>query len=204
MTDEYEYDAYGNSFTKQGTTPNNYMYRGEQYDADLGLYYLRARYYNPATGRFLSRDPENGIITDPASLHKYLYAGGDPINLIDPRGRASMLETGDLSAIIGRAPVPALVELAGGAYASAVSYATSAALWVAETAVSTWARVAAWQEAIGLIAMAKGLTRVFLCDAAAIAIRAVINYVAGSGTPFAIIQKFADTCVGYLNGLPFP
>jgi RHS repeat-associated protein len=35
-------------------------YRGEQYDPDLGLYYLRARYYNPATGRFLSRDPEDG------------------------------------------------------------------------------------------------------------------------------------------------
>jgi RHS repeat-associated protein len=34
------------------------FYRGEQYDSDLGLYYLRARYYNPATGRFLSRDPE--------------------------------------------------------------------------------------------------------------------------------------------------
>ena len=60
VTDEYEYDAYGNSFTKSGTTPNNYLYRGEQYDSDLGLYYLRARYYNPATGRFLSRDPLEG------------------------------------------------------------------------------------------------------------------------------------------------
>ena len=47
VTDEYEYDAYGNSFTVSGTTPNNYLYRGEQYDSDLGLYYLRARYYNP-------------------------------------------------------------------------------------------------------------------------------------------------------------
>jgi large repetitive protein len=47
----YEYDAFGNSFTKQGTTPNNYLYRDEQYDSDLGLYYLRARYYNPNTGR---------------------------------------------------------------------------------------------------------------------------------------------------------
>ena len=100
VTDEYEYDAYGNSFTKQGTTPNNYLYRGEQYDSDLGLYYLRARYYNPATGRFLSRDPEDGKATDPASLHKYLYAGGDPVNGIDPMGRESMLETGSIDAII--------------------------------------------------------------------------------------------------------
>jgi len=88
VTDSYEYDAFGNSFTKTGTTPNNYLYRGEQYDPDLGLYYLRARYYNPATGRFLSRDPEDGKFADPATLHKYLYAGGDPANRIDPLGRA--------------------------------------------------------------------------------------------------------------------
>jgi len=89
VTDEYEYDAYGNSFTKSGTTPNNYLYRGEQYDSDLGLYYLRARYYNPNTGRFLSRDPNAGYIDLPATLHKYLYAGGDPINGIDPTGRTT-------------------------------------------------------------------------------------------------------------------
>ena len=59
----------------------------EQFDSDLGLYYLRARYYNPATGRFLSRDPEDGVAKDPASLHKYLYAGGDPVNFLDPTGR---------------------------------------------------------------------------------------------------------------------
>jgi len=62
-------------------------YRGEQYDPDLGLYYLRARYYNPNTGRFLSRDPEDGKPIDPKTLHKYLYVGGNPVNWIDPRGR---------------------------------------------------------------------------------------------------------------------
>ena len=55
---------------------------------DLGLYYLRARYYDTMTGRFMSRDPEDGIPTDPGTLHKYIYAGGDPVNLIDPTGRA--------------------------------------------------------------------------------------------------------------------
>jgi RHS repeat-associated protein len=63
------------------------FYRGEQFDADLSLYYLRARYYNPQTGRFLSRDPEDGNAKDPQSLHKYLYAGGDPVNWADPIGR---------------------------------------------------------------------------------------------------------------------
>jgi len=93
VTDEYLYDAFGNSFTKTGTTPNNYLYRGEQYDSDLGLYYLRARYYNPNTGRFMSRDLEDGKAKDPASLHKYLYADGDPVNMSDPRGREAMIES---------------------------------------------------------------------------------------------------------------
>jgi RHS repeat-associated protein len=67
------------------------FYRGEQYDPDLGLYYLRARYYNPGTGRFMTRDPEAGNRFDPASLHKYLYAGGDPVNEIDPTGRDAVI-----------------------------------------------------------------------------------------------------------------
>jgi RHS repeat-associated protein len=94
VTDSYEYDAFGNEITHTGTTPNNYLYRGEQYDPDLGLYYLSARYYNPQTGRFLSRDPNDpelfrpdGYPTDPRALHKYLYAGGDPVNAKDPTGR---------------------------------------------------------------------------------------------------------------------
>src|SRR5258708_4142407 len=43
----YDYDAFGNKINSTGTTPNNFLYRGEFFDSDLGLYYLRARYYNP-------------------------------------------------------------------------------------------------------------------------------------------------------------
>jgi RHS repeat-associated protein len=73
-TDTYEYDGFGNQINSTGSTPNSYLYRGEAYDSDLGLYYLRARYYNPLTGRFMSRDPEEGNIYDPKILHKFLYA----------------------------------------------------------------------------------------------------------------------------------
>src|ERR1700749_4628520 len=58
----------------------------------LVLYYLRARYYNPLTGRFMSRDPEDGKVRDPQTLHKYLYAEGDPINGDDPTGHDDLLE----------------------------------------------------------------------------------------------------------------
>jgi RHS repeat-associated protein len=95
VTDQYEYDAFGNEFTVSGgsNTPNEFMYRGEQYDSDLGLYYLRARYYNPLTGRFMSRDPEDGNTADPNTLHKYLYANGDPVNMEDPTGHAAYIES---------------------------------------------------------------------------------------------------------------
>lgn len=69
---------------------NPSYYRGEQYDSDLGLYYLRARYYNPLTGRFMSRDPKDGESAEPATLHRYLYASGNPVNALDPSGRGAI------------------------------------------------------------------------------------------------------------------
>lgn len=90
ITDTYSYDAFGSQVSHTGSTLNNYLYRGEQYDSDLSLYYLRARYYNPLTGRFLSRDPDDHGQLDPNQLHKYLYADGDPANGVDPTGRGNL------------------------------------------------------------------------------------------------------------------
>jgi len=53
---------------------------------------LRARWMNPITGRFMSRDPDAGQIAIPATLHKYLYAAGDPVNRVDPSGRDDLFE----------------------------------------------------------------------------------------------------------------
>jgi hypothetical protein len=46
VTDTYDYDAFGNLIHSTGTTPNNYLFAGEQFDPDLNLYYNRARYLN--------------------------------------------------------------------------------------------------------------------------------------------------------------
>ncbi|MGD0832397.1 MAG: RHS repeat-associated core domain-containing protein [Terracidiphilus sp.] len=99
VTDTYDYDAFGNLINHTGSTPNVYLYRGERFDPDMGMYCMRARWYNPATGRFMSRDPEEGEPDDPASLHKYLYANGDPVNLADPTGRMTAEYPVNLSGI---------------------------------------------------------------------------------------------------------
>ena len=82
----YDYDAFGNLLHSTGTTPNNYLFAGEQFDLDLGLYYNRARYLNSSTGRFWTMDTDDGADNQPLSLHKYLYTEGDAINGSDPSG----------------------------------------------------------------------------------------------------------------------
>ncbi len=99
VTDTYDYDAFGNLIAATGTTPNRYLYSGEQYDADLGLYYLRARYHNPDTGRFWSMDSYEGEGSDPGTLHKYTYCGNNPVNAWDPSGQVSLGEVMTSAAI---------------------------------------------------------------------------------------------------------
>jgi RHS repeat-associated protein len=86
VTDTYTYDAFGNLIGRTGATPNDYLYSGERFDADTGLYYLRARYLNPESGRFWTMDSYGGSAHDPRSLHKYTYVSNEPVNTVDPSG----------------------------------------------------------------------------------------------------------------------
>lgn len=65
---------------------NAYLYCGEQYDPDLGLYYNRARYLNVDSGRFWQRDVFEGNPLIPETFHKYVYGHSDPVSNIDPSG----------------------------------------------------------------------------------------------------------------------
>ena len=75
---QYDYDAFGNRL--EGSDPDPFGYCGEYYDSESGNIYLRARYYNSETGRFISEDPAKD------GVNWYVYCGGDPILYVDPFG----------------------------------------------------------------------------------------------------------------------
>ena len=76
----------GGAVATQSSSLTSLGYSGEHFDAQAAQQYLRARFYNPATGTFNRLDPFSGNMHDPQSLHKYLYVHGDPVNGIDPTG----------------------------------------------------------------------------------------------------------------------
>ncbi len=92
VTDTYDYDAFGNLIARTGSTPNLYLFTGEQYDPDLGLYLLRARYQNTQTGRFWTMDGFEGFPGDPETLHKYLYCSNEPVSCVDPSGQFTLTQ----------------------------------------------------------------------------------------------------------------
>jgi RHS repeat-associated protein len=100
ITDRIDYDAFGNEIAREGTTNVEHLYRGEQYDANLGYYYLRARYMDPARGRFASMDPFAGFARDPQSVHKFTYAHQNPIAHADPSGYAVLIGTVTVDAFL--------------------------------------------------------------------------------------------------------
>jgi RHS repeat-associated protein len=77
----YSYDAFGNLNAQTGNISNPFLFSGQYRDAESGLYYLRARYYDPATGQFISRDPELASTWEP-----YSYVAQNPLNATDPSG----------------------------------------------------------------------------------------------------------------------
>jgi len=79
----YDYDPYGNQLTEADALDKNpYRYSGEYYDAESGYIYLRARYYDSTTGRFISEDPAFD------GFNWYAYCGGNPLNRWDPSGQS--------------------------------------------------------------------------------------------------------------------
>ncbi|MGV7114744.1 RHS repeat domain-containing protein [Paenibacillus kyungheensis] len=86
VVNSYGYDEWGNLTKNQEKVANNFKYAGEAYDSETGLYYLKARYYDPSQGRFLKEDSYEGQITNPLTLNSYTYVENNPVNYVDPTG----------------------------------------------------------------------------------------------------------------------
>ncbi len=135
----FSYDAYGNLTGHTGTADTQLRWNGQYQDSDTGLYYLHARYYDPATAQFITRDPLAMLTGSP-----YGYAGGNPLNGSDPSGlfcwSASCLITDAGIAVAGVAVAAAVVVLApevvvGGAVAVTVEEVGALAVTEAGEAV---------------------------------------------------------------------
>ena len=92
VTDTYEYDAWGNIVAWTGGTPNQRLYVGEEFDPDLGLINLRARYYQVAIGRFFTIDADRSNMVHPLGWNRFGYADVDPVANRDPLGQAALAE----------------------------------------------------------------------------------------------------------------
>ena len=86
VTKTYEYDSFGNEIKPDSKDDNPFRYCGEYYDKETEEIYLRARYYQPKAGRFLTKDTYTGEEDEPESLHLYTYCENDGVNMIDPTG----------------------------------------------------------------------------------------------------------------------
>jgi RHS repeat-associated protein len=87
----FTYDSFGNLTNSTGSLTNPFRYTARESDAETGLYYYRARYYDSRAGRFLSEDP----LAFDGGRNFYRYVYNDPVALTDPTG----LSPGDVQNI---------------------------------------------------------------------------------------------------------
>ena len=132
ITDSYDFDAFGMPIRTTGATSNPFFYSGERLDTGIGIYDLRARYYDQSTGRFWSMDPYQGRLSRPSTLHKYAYTANNPVNFVDPTGRG-VFETATLSfklLTIGTVSLAVLAESLEWAFECKGHEVASAGQWI--------------------------------------------------------------------------
>jgi len=84
IVNKYAYDAFGKVLNQEEAIPNPFKYVGGYgvMEEGNGLFYMRARYYDPEAGRFINKDPIGFL----GGLNMYAYVGNNPVNWIDPLG----------------------------------------------------------------------------------------------------------------------
>ena len=88
VTDRYSYDAFGTKRNQTGLSAQPFSFTSEQVDSEAGMVFLRARYYDPNFGRFISADRFPNLASQSQSGNRYVYVQNNPITLVDPTGNA--------------------------------------------------------------------------------------------------------------------
>jgi len=91
LVEQVDADAFGNLDQSTGLK-QTHLYTGQYWDQDAQLLYLRARWYDPKTGRFVAADPFEGYEENPSTLNRYSYAAADPAHRTDPSGLVTLTE----------------------------------------------------------------------------------------------------------------
>jgi RHS repeat-associated protein len=89
------YTAFGEIRAASGSTSTDYRYTGQRSEAEIGLYYYVARFYDPALGRFISADSIVPGAENPMAWDRYSYVRNNPINLTDPSGNKACSSDGN-------------------------------------------------------------------------------------------------------------
>ena len=98
VVSRYEYDSFGNLFTSDPSSGvpaaagGGFRFHGAWFEGSTGFYHMRARQYDPVTGRFLTKDPIEPDLLEPESSHPYMFAYGNPRFFVDPTGTMSLTE----------------------------------------------------------------------------------------------------------------
>jgi RHS repeat-associated protein len=100
LSDTYVYDAYGQPVSHAGAADQPFGFGSMMWDPTLDLYYAVERWYEPTSGRFVSRDPVLGDPTQPLTTNPYLFGRGDPVHYLDPSGQFSLCEMSTAIAIV--------------------------------------------------------------------------------------------------------
>jgi|SRR6516164_8399334 RHS repeat-associated protein len=82
LAQTYTFDSFGKQTASSGSLINSFQYAGREFDGETTLYYMRARYFDPTTGRFLNEDPVRFL----GGSNFYRYAINNPTGFIDPFG----------------------------------------------------------------------------------------------------------------------
>ncbi|HKS82894.1 MAG TPA: RHS repeat-associated core domain-containing protein [Candidatus Acidoferrales bacterium] len=120
LAQTYTYDSFGNTTNSTGSLTNFFRYTGREFDTETDLYYNRARYLDPSTGKFLSEDPlrfaANGV-------NFYEYAYNDPTKFTDPSGMQQTVPVTPTAPVMPPPappvePIPPVIPVAGGGAAA--------------------------------------------------------------------------------------